>query len=107
MTDLTCPVSSPPFYAILRAGRWMHFPSRKEEAQMKQIIANLSAALTFVLITLLYYGSAAGLSNRLFSSIMSTDMWLTAAFLLIYLIVVLPLSIVAASKVKALLSHRL
>ena len=32
---------------------------------------------------------------------------LTAAFLLIYLIVVLPLSIVAASKVKALLSHRL
>ena len=75
---------------------------------MKQIIANLSAALTFVLITLLYYGSAAGLSNRLFSSsIMSTDMWLTAAFLLIYLIVVLPLSIVAASKVKALLSHRL
>ena len=73
---------------------------------MKQIIANLSAALTFVLITLLYYGSAAGLSNRLFSSI-STDMWLTAAFLLIYLIVVLPLSIVAASKVKALLSHRL
>ena len=38
---------------------------------------------------------------------MSTDMWLTAAFLLIYLIVVLPLSIVAASKVKALLSHRL
>lgn len=74
---------------------------------MKQIIANLSAALTFVLITLLYYGSAAGLSNRLFSSIMSTDMWLRAAFLLIYLIVVLPLSIVAASKVKALLSHRL
>ena len=53
---------------------------------MKQIIANLSAALTFVLITLLYYGSAAGLSNRLFSSIMSTDMWLTAAFLLIYLL---------------------
>ncbi|MEI3148344.1 MAG: hypothetical protein V8T10_10690 [Merdibacter sp.] len=39
---------------------------------MKQIIANLSAALTFVLITL-STGGAAGLSNRLFSSIIDTE----------------------------------
>ena len=36
-----------------------------------------------------------------------TALALAGAVLLIYLIVVLPLSIVAASKVKALLSHRL
>ena len=46
-----------------------------------------------------------------FVALLSDTAWklvpVAVVILLIYLIVVLPLSIVAASKVKALLSHRL
>ena len=73
---------------------------------MKKIVPSAAAALVFVLITLLYYRIAAAMSNRFFQSELSTDMWVAIGFLFLYLIVILPLSIAAFTKIRAALTRR-
>ena len=74
---------------------------------MKKIVPSAAAALVFVLITLLYYRIAAAMSNRFFQSELITDMWVAIGFLFLYLIVILPLSIAAFTKIRATLTRRL
>lgn len=86
---------------------WKMMRAWKGEKKMKKIVPSAAAALVFVLITLLYYRIAAAMSNRFFQSELSTDMWVAIGFLFLYLIVILPLSIAAFTKIRAALTRRL